>query len=71
MISVHENVPKYKTTKPVECPSCTNKRAFDVPVEARVRSSRRGGPPPESSDNYIILKCKKCNNRVGVSMEHG
>ena len=69
MISVHENVPKYKATKPVDCPNCKNKRTFDVPAEARVRKSRRGGPPPESSDDLIIIKCKKCNIQIGISME--
>jgi len=64
MIFVHENVAVYTATKPMECPKCGYKRAFDVPVGACVRKAKRGRPPP----NIVFLKCKKCGEKVGISM---
>ena len=65
MIVVHEHLSKDTATKPMECPKCENKRAFDVPVGACVRKAKRGRPPPD----VVILKCKKCGHRVGISTE--
>ena len=71
MIVVHENVSAYIPTKPMECPKCGYKRAFDVPVAACVRLSRRGRPPPEELADIALLKCKKCGHTVGITVEQG
>lgn len=71
MIVVHENMADYAATKPMECPKCGYKRAFDVPEGAVVRKSRRGKPPPGASADIVLLKCKKCGHPVGVSTERG
>ena len=69
MIFVHDNVSSYKTTKPTECPICGFKRAFDVPVRATVSKAKRGRPPPEQENDIAFIKCKKCGNPVGISMD--
>jgi DNA-directed RNA polymerase subunit RPC12/RpoP len=69
MIYVHEDVAEYRTTKPMECPKCGYKRAFDVPAAACVRKSRRGQAPAEDEGDIVILKCKKCGKPLGLTIE--
>ena len=67
MIIVHENV-NASATRPMGCPNCNYKRAFAVPAGACVRKSKRGKPRDLQTD-IALLKCKKCGNTVGISME--
>ena len=69
MIVVHKDAPKLKMTKPIKCPLCGYKRAFNVPKNACVRTSERGIPPPDSDEDIAFLKCKNCGNQIGITME--
>lgn len=66
MLCVHENVPDYKRTTSIKCPICKN-RIFDVPDGARVRTRSHGRHPPDV--NIVLIKCSKCNNQFGISIE--
>jgi DNA-directed RNA polymerase subunit RPC12/RpoP len=71
MIMVHEDIAAYVVeTKPMECPLCGNKRAFDVPKSACVRRAKRGKAPPFAESDAVILKCKKCGKAVGLTIEN-
>ena len=69
MIVVHEDVAVYKATKPMECPKCGYRRAFDVPSGACVRRFQRGKVPPGQLTDIALLKCRKCGRKVGISVE--
>jgi DNA-directed RNA polymerase subunit RPC12/RpoP len=69
MILIHKDVSSHEATKPVECPVCGAKRAFDVPRQARVRTARRGKPPPGADSDMAFVKCKNCKCQIGISME--
>ena len=69
MIIVHETVAVNTATKPMGCPKCGYKRAFDVSAGACVRKARRGMPPPGPMDDLALLKCKKCGHSVGITVE--
>jgi len=66
MILIHENVAANAATKPMGCPTCGYKRAFDVPLTASVRKAKRVALPQDA----VLLKCKKCGVKVGVSTEN-
>jgi DNA-directed RNA polymerase subunit RPC12/RpoP len=68
MITVHTEIAENMATKPMECPCCGFKRAFDVPSAACVRKSKRGKPPPGLEGDLAIFKCKKCGHPIGVSV---
>lgn len=69
MIFIHKDVSNIKATKPIVCPNCGNKRTFDVPAGAIVRKSKRGRPPPDSANDVVLIKCKKCDHQFGISIE--
>ena len=69
MIIVYEIAEAKTATKPMECPTCGYKRAFDVSAGACVRKAKRGRSPPELAADLALLKCKKCGHSVGITVE--
>jgi len=69
MIIVHENVSHYKSPNPIKCPNRHRSRSFSVSTMALVRTAKRGHPPPENQRDIVLLKCRKCGQQFGISIE--
>ena len=69
MIFIHKNF-SLPRTKPIKCPICEYGRAFDVPINTCVRASKRGFGVKDDENDVAFLKCKKCRNQIGITIEN-
>jgi len=62
MIIMHESAAVDNSTKPLICPKCERGRLGHIHEKNVTSITKRGKPPPNESDQSVIVKCYVCRS---------
>jgi hypothetical protein len=69
LLKIQESAAAYETTKPLICSKCRRGKIGGIPTRRKANISKRGKPPPDEPEDYLLLKCTVCGALWTVTTE--